>query len=111
MSGGNCMAYGNPDADCVSNFTENSDGSYKAISTTSLTFYLAHPSTQVAFFMTFDELPGADTPTRITLNGGTGLPTASSGPVFSQTFEQKNSQQLHLVPGRFGRFADLLRLR
>jgi PEP-CTERM motif len=100
MLGGNCMAYGNPDADCVSNFTENSDGSYKAINTTSLTFYLAHPSTQVAFFMIFDELPGADTPTRITLNGGTGLP-ASSGPVFSQTFEQ-NSQQLPWFLGDLG---------
>jgi PEP-CTERM motif len=100
MAGGNCMAYGNPDADCIANFTENADGSYKAINTTSFTFYLAKPATQVAFFMIFDELPGADTPTQITLNGGTGL-AASSGPVYSETFEQ-NSQQLPWFLGDLG---------
>lgn len=71
VAGGSCTDFGSPDPSCVTNFTENADGSYKAISGTTLTFTLTNPSTEVAFFLLTDQIsPTNPTTTQITVNGG-----------------------------------------
>jgi hypothetical protein len=96
-AGGSCLSFGAPSADCITNFTENSDGSYNTILGTTFTFTLATPAKQVAFWMIFDEITGTSTQTRVTLTGAGG----PGGAVFSQSFLE-NAQSLPWFLGDLG---------
>jgi hypothetical protein len=84
-SGGTCASWGAPDANCVSNFTENADASYKTITGTSLTFTLINPATEVAFYLIWDMYPGAGTLTQIAVNGGQILTAGGPQASFTQS--------------------------
>jgi PEP-CTERM motif len=101
-AGGTCANFGAPTPDCITNFTENSDGSYSSILGTSFTFTLATPAKQVAFWMAFDEFTGTSPMTMITLTGNDGTILTAGGPTtFSQSFSQ-NGQAMPWFLGDLG---------
>jgi hypothetical protein len=94
-AGGSCSDFGAPSPNCITNFTENPDGSYNTILGTSFTFTLTTPAKQVAFWMIFDEITGTSPTTMITLTG------VNESTTFSQSFAE-NAQTLPWFLGDLG---------